>query len=283
VSVSSLVPVPRAAADPTASELTDAQLVGQVRAGRTDAYAILYGRHVAAARQQARQLAGCPAEADDLVAEAVTKLLAALLAGGGPETAFRAYLLTTVRNVFLDRVRRDRRLELSDDMSRHDPGVPWEDPVVSRLEARLAAQAFTRLPERWRTVLWRTEVERDSPAEVASQLGLSANGVAALRYRAREALRQAYLQEHLDDRPPGDPGDRPGGPGPDRHRATVDRLGAWARDGLSTRQREAVDTHLAGCTPCRGLAAELADLGGALHRRPEATQRVGAAGGRLGG
>jgi DNA-directed RNA polymerase specialized sigma24 family protein len=42
------------------------------------------------------------------------------------------------------------------------------------------------LPERWQAVLWHTEIEGSRPAEVASLLGLTANGVAALGYRARE-------------------------------------------------------------------------------------------------
>ena len=82
-------------------------------------------------------------------------------------------------------------------MTRHDPGVPWEDTAVAELDSTLAARAFHRLPERWQTVLWHTEVEQESPAEVAPLLGLTPNGVAALAYRAREGLRQAYLQEHL--------------------------------------------------------------------------------------
>ena len=67
----------------------------------------------------------------------------------------------------------------------------------ARAEARLIVRAFSRLPERWRTVLWRLEVEGRAPAEVAPMFGLSANGVSALAMRAREGLRQAYLQEHI--------------------------------------------------------------------------------------
>jgi RNA polymerase sigma factor (sigma-70 family) len=253
------VPVPLTLVPDTDREdPSDAELIARVRSGRTEAYAELYRRHAGSARAQARRLAGATAEADDLVAEAFTRLLAMLQAGGGPDAAFRAYLLTSVRHVFHDRIRRDRRLELSDDMTRHDPGVPWEDTAVAGLDSRLAARAFTRLPERWRTVLWRTEVEQDSPAEVASLLGLSPNSVSALAYRAREGLREAYLQEHLG----------PDGPGRDRHRPTIDRLGAWARDGLSARQRAAVEAHLDTCPPCRTLATELVEVSGALYREP---------------
>jgi RNA polymerase sigma factor (sigma-70 family) len=242
---------------PASSASSDAELIAAVRAGATDAYDVLYRRHRGAAQAVARQLTGCPAEVDDLVAEAFAKLLTRLRRGGGPDEAFRAYLLTVLRNLRYDRARHSRRFELTDDMTRHDPGVPWEDPAVGGLESRLAARAFTRLPERWQAVLWRTEVERESPAEVASVLGLTPNGVAALAYRAREGLRQAYLQEHLGSREP-DPR------GTDGHHATIGRLGAWARGGLSTRQRSRVDSHLAACPACRELAAELADVGGGL-------------------
>lgn len=239
---------------------SDAELIAEVRSGDSEAYGLLYRRHAPSAQALARQLTGSLAEADDLVAEAFTKLLIMLRCGGGPDAAFRAYLLTVLRNTLYDRARRDRKVELSDDMTRHDPGVPWEDTAVAGLESRLAARAFTRLPERWRTVLWRTEVEQDSPTELAPLLGLTPNGVSALAYRAREGLRQAYLQEHLTDEV-NDPHRAT-----DSHRPTVDRLGAWARGGLSVQQRARVNAHLATCTHCRALAAELEDLSSGLRR-----------------
>jgi len=137
-------------------------------------------------------------------------------------------------------------------MSRHDPGVPWIDPAVAGLESTLAARAFAQLPERWQTVLWHTEVEGEGLAEVAVLLGLTPNGVSALAYRAREGLRQAYLREHLAEGLGG------------RHGWTVERLGAWARGGLSKRSRLKVDQHLLGCERCRVMAAELVEVNSGL-------------------
>lgn len=234
----------------------DAELIAAVRSGDLEAYGQLYRRHAGAARTQAKRMVRSRPDAEDLVAEAFAKVLDALRAGGGPDTAFRAYLLTTVRNTLRDRLRRDRWLEWTDDPARYDLGVPWEDPAVAALEVTLAARAFHRLPERWREVIWRTEVERAPRPQVASLLGLTPNGVAALAYRAREGLRQAYLQEHIA-----------AGAGP-RHRGAVDRLGAWARGGLTDRQRAGVEAHLTSCPDCRALARELADLNGALDREP---------------
>ena len=49
--------------------------------------------------------------------------------------------------------------------------------------------AFT---PRWQTVLWHTEIEGRSSAEVGDLLGLSPNAAAALIGRARDGLRRAY-------------------------------------------------------------------------------------------
>ncbi|SFB34322.1 RNA polymerase sigma factor, sigma-70 family [Amycolatopsis marina] len=238
---------------------SDAELIESVRGGQLDAYGALYERHVAAAYNLARQLARSAAEADDLVSEAFSKLLDTLRGGKGPDSAFRAYLLTALRHTAYDKTRRDRKIDLNEDMSEvGGPAaealtVPFSDTAVAGLERSMAAKAFARLPERWQTVLWHTEIEQQSPAEVAPLLGLTANGVSALAYRAREGLRQAYLQVHLAETTA------------ERCRATADRLGAWTRDGLSKRERSQVETHLDECDRCRVLAAELADVNGGLR------------------
>ena len=239
---------------------SDGELIEAVRNGSTDAYAQLYERHVNAAYNMARQVAKSTAETDDLVSEAFAKVLDTLRSGRGPTTAFRAYLLTALRNTAYDRTRRDKKLQLAPDVtevSGADVGVPFTDTAVAGLERTLAAQAFARLPERWQTVLWHVEIEGQSPSEVAPLLGLTANGVSALAYRAREGLRQAYLQVHLVQ--------LDNGPGVEQCRATMDRLGAWTRSGLSKRETAQVEAHLDGCDRCRALAAELAEVNGALH------------------
>src|ERR1700734_2566683 len=78
--------------------LGDCELLRAIRSGDITAYASLYERH-AAARSLAFQLVRGPAEVDDVVAEAFTKVLDLLQRGGGPEYAFRPYLLTAVRRL----------------------------------------------------------------------------------------------------------------------------------------------------------------------------------------
>jgi RNA polymerase sigma factor (sigma-70 family) len=233
----------------------DADLLTAVRTGDTAAFGVLYDRHGAAARRLARVLVRDPSDADDLVAEAFAKVLAALRLGRGPQVAFRAYLFTAVRHACYDRTRRDRRIELTGDLTKYETagGQTAGDQVVARLERSYAVRAFAKLPERWQVVLWHTEVEGEKPATIAAQLGLSPNAVAVLAYRARERLRQMYLQEHLND-----------AGNPSCHR-TTGRLGAYVRHGLARRERSRVDAHLAACEACRALRAELSEINGGFE------------------
>ncbi|MQA26943.1 MAG: sigma-70 family RNA polymerase sigma factor, partial [Micromonosporaceae bacterium] len=172
-----------------------------------------------------------------------------LQAGKGPDLAFRAYLHTTVRHTFYDRAKAAARTQPVDEVPEPAADPTPADPAVDTEERRLAARAFQTLPERWRQVLWHTEIEGDTPAQVAPLLGLTPNGVAALAYRARERLRQAYLQAHLADRPPvGDCAEN------------TSMLAAEIRGNLSARDHAKVTRHLEGCAACSALHTELTDL-----------------------
>ena len=188
----------------------DADLISAVRSGDADAYGELFSRHVEAARRLGRQLVAGP-DVDDLVAEAFAKVFVVLRRGGGPDLAFRAYLLTAVRRLHVDRIRAARRLQTTDDLTPFDPGIPFRDTAIEGFENATAARAFASLPERWQLVLWHTEVEGQKPADVGLLLGMSANSVSALAYRAREGLRQAFLsmRDRSRRRTP-----RPPAPGP---------------------------------------------------------------------
>src|SRR3954452_3202525 len=226
---------------------SDAELISRVRAGDTEAYGRLFSRHVDAARRLSRQLLRGP-DADALVSEAFTKVMGVMQAGGGPHIAVRAYLLTAVRRLHVDRIRNQARLTPSDDLTEFDPGVPFRDTAVEQFESAAAAKAFASLPERWQLVLWHLEVEGQSPAEIAPLLGMTANSVSALAYRAREGLRQAFLSAHLAE----------------THDAdccwAVDHMGGYVRDGLARRDSDRMAKHLAGCRSCAAMHLELVEV-----------------------
>src|SRR5215472_3659687 len=232
---------------------SDADLIAAARSGDADAYGVLYERHAAAARRLASQIVKTPADADDVVAETFARVLYALRNGNGPAEAFRPYLLTAVRRVAIDLVSGQRRQIPTDDADLPDPGEPFDDPMVAGLERSLITRAFWSLPERWRAVLWHTEIEETRPAEVAALLGLSANGVSVLRRRAREGLKQAYLQLHLSD--------------PAKAACTpfASKLGRYVRGGLSRRQAREVEKHLTDCADCTAACADLAAINDTLR------------------
>jgi RNA polymerase sigma factor (sigma-70 family) len=142
-------------------------------------YEALYVEHAPAARRLALSMVP-PDVADDIVAEAFARVLAAIRSGGGPSQTFRGYLLAAVGNVANDWLRARRRLTVVDDMDvaawdpaasygRINPGLgsAAETQVEARDEARLVTRAFGRLPARWREVLWQLEVEGKAPAAVS--------------------------------------------------------------------------------------------------------------------
>ncbi|WP_410643860.1 sigma-70 family RNA polymerase sigma factor [Amycolatopsis sp. lyj-346] len=227
---------------------TDAALIAAVRGGDIAAYGELYDRHLAAARRVAAAIAADQAERDDLIAEGFTRVLRILRSGEGPDEDFRPYLLTTIRNTMISWRRRDSAVSLVAEVPDVLPGAGSDEPVGSRLHATVAADAFASLPERWRTVLWRTEIDGESPARIAEDLGMTPNGVAALAYRAREGLRQAYLDQHV----------------PEARRRNCrnvsGQLARWVRDGISDHKKHRVAAHLDRCPDCRELADGLRRL-----------------------
>ncbi len=229
------------------AESSDAELIAAVRAGDTDSYGELFGRHRDAALRLSRQLVRGP-DADDLVAESFVRVLTVLQDGRGPDEAFRAYLLTSIRRLHIDRIRAGSKVRPTGDEAELDRAVAFVDPAEMKFEQGAAASAFSCLPERWQLVLWHLDVEGQKPADIAPLLGMSANSVSALAYRAREGLRQAYLQGHL---------------APTLHascRQTTGMLGSYVRKGLSARDTAKVDEHLDLCSRCTGLQLELAEV-----------------------
>jgi RNA polymerase sigma factor (sigma-70 family) len=232
-------------------EQSDAELISSVRGGDVSAYGDLFARHRDAATRLARQLVPGP-DADDLVSEAFAKVLNVLLAGGGPDVAFRAYLLTAVRRLHVDKVRATARATPTDDLTPYETPEPETDTVIAGFESGAAAKAFASLPERWQLVLWHLEVEGQKPADVAPLLGMTANSVSALAYRAREGLRQAYLQTHTADLVDPD------------CQWTHAKLGAYVRKGLSRRDVQKVENHLDGCRRCTAMYLELNEVNSSL-------------------
>ena len=175
---------------------SDAELLLAVRQGDMVACARLYVRHHDAALRAARAIGG-PGIAQDLVAEAFTKVLSALLKGMGPDRALRPYLFATIRTVYVDTVRKSSHELPTAEFEHYDDGRP--DDSESVLERSMLAELMGQLPPRWSEILWRTVVLGEPLAVVAAKMGLNPNAAAALNFRARAGLRRAYEEQLASD------------------------------------------------------------------------------------
>jgi RNA polymerase sigma factor (sigma-70 family) len=231
-----------------APDSDDAALLDRLRAGEDAAFGELFSRHSSAVFRLALGLVSDRAEAEDLTAEAFFRVLQAIRRGSGPVDNVRGYLLIVARRVAWEWSVRRRDVPVSDEELTHRaPSNP--DTVGLSTERNLIRRAFTSLPERWRNVLWKMEVEGERPAAVATKFGLSANATAALARRARQGLRAAYLQAHL---------------AADRSatgcRSVLEKLGAYTAGTTMGIERRRIRAHLAGCPSCAAMYAELRDV-----------------------
>ncbi|MEU9669417.1 sigma-70 family RNA polymerase sigma factor [Streptomyces bobili] len=242
----------------------DPDLIARMRSGDDTAYEELYRRHADAVRRYARTCCRDAHTADDLTAEVFARMLQAVRRGSGPEHAVRAYLLTSVRRVAAGWTQSAKREQLVDDFAlfaahasrssevSDDDTLDLGADVLAMHEAEqsMAMQAFRSLPERWQAVLWHTEVEDESPSEVATLFGLDANGTRVLASRAREGLKQAYLQAHVSVTLTSD----------EECARYADQLGTYARRRLRTRAERGLRKHLDECAKCRLAALQIEEV-----------------------
>lgn len=245
----------------------DADLVLRTRSGDASAFGELWRRHYRAGVTVARNMTSS-LDADDLVQEAYTRIYHSIVQGGGPTGSFRAYLFTSIRNTAAawGRARRETAYEELDGIE--DPsGVEHESEAA--LDRGLTHQAFRSLPTRWQEVLWYSEIERMKPAEIAPLLGMKPTAVAQLTFRAREGLREAWIQAHLRSVLDGSD-----------CQWTIEHLGAYSRLNLGRRDHAKLERHLTGCVRCSIVASEAKEVSSrlALVLLPIALGAVGTAG-----
>jgi RNA polymerase sigma-70 factor (ECF subfamily) len=145
--------------------------------------------HIGALRRYARALVGSPVDADDLVQECLTRVLAQMRAWREVRD-IRAYLFTTLHNVFIDNGRRRRSAGAE---------VPLDDAAgrmvmpanqTLRLEVRDLMEALAQIPREQREVVLLVGMEGMSYIEAARVIGVPIGTVMSRLSRGREALRQ---------------------------------------------------------------------------------------------
>jgi RNA polymerase sigma-70 factor (ECF subfamily) len=150
----------------------------------------LHAQHAPALLRYATRLTGSEADAEDLVQEAFLQL-ARRCDRAVPDNA-AAYLTRTVRNLWLNELRRRRRALLDVDGDLDDAGAGEHHDVPTSLELRQRTRALLRavaeLPERQRRALVLEALEGREREEIGTALGLNANALAQLLHRARRGV-----------------------------------------------------------------------------------------------
>jgi len=225
---------------------TDAELIGRCRAGDRGAFGELYVRHAKLARSRARRLTGSSTEAEDVAAEAFARILAAFRRGHGPLEEFGPYLVTTIRHVWLGRLRMILDVAFDPQLIQERADLAEQVDFTGSVEMGVVAkQAFLTLPRRSQTVLWRTTVEGCAARDAAVEMGTTPTCMAKLAHRARRAFLEAYLEDYLGS-----------------HHApccteAIRHLAAYVGRTVSPTCRVRLEAHLAVCERCRSAHADL--------------------------
>jgi len=143
-------------------------------------------------RRFALALTRSPDKADDLVQAACERVLASAdrFEQG---TRFDAWMFRIMRNLWIDRVRREKvagpamDIEESPDV----PGISGEQVVEARLTLKSVSAAIEQLPDEQREVLMLTCVDDLPYREAAAVLGVPIGTVMSRLARARRKLAEA--------------------------------------------------------------------------------------------
>ncbi len=163
---------------------------------RTRRFELLAMPHLDAAFNLARWLTGNPSDAEDVVQDAYLRAFRYFDAFRGG--SFRVWLLTIVRNSFLDWIKDNRSAramfrpieEASEGPP--DPRPNAEAMLLDRVDRETLTALVAHLPTEYREVLILREIEDLSYKEIAEVTGIPAGTVMSRLSRARLALRKAW-------------------------------------------------------------------------------------------
>lgn len=139
-------------------------------------------------RRYARGLLRNSADADDLVQDCLTRMLARE-SGRGPVREQRRFLIVSARNLFFtrykQRVRRSVTLSLSDMVDELGYAPTQQD----RLNLRDVARGLARLPHPQREAIMLVALDELSCEQAARSLGVAVGTIQSRVHRARMALK----------------------------------------------------------------------------------------------
>lgn len=176
----------------------DAEAIARLCAGDTAAISVLYEHHGASAFGLALKIVRDAAEAEDLVHDAFVAVVQRAEQYHAARGTVAAWLITTVRNLALDRARRrTRRAQIVEGELRHEQPEPPHDPEATlgqQHDHARVRRAMEKLPIAQRETLEIAFFEGLSYPEIAERERVPLGTIKSRAARALHALR-ALLQE----------------------------------------------------------------------------------------
>lgn len=124
---------------------------------------------------------------EDLTQEAFIKALCVLQS---PKESIKSWLLTVAHNLYVDYVRKNKRLDFREDSFLNQIKVEdFTEGIIHKENTRLAFELIGQLPENQRQAVLLCLVNELSYQQAGEILGISVSAVTNLIYRARKTLR----------------------------------------------------------------------------------------------
>ena len=139
-----------------------------------------------------------PAEAEDIVQETMIKVWNKREQWNDIES-IEAFCLTICRNISLDKMRKMENQNQSLEEGEHDtPDTSYasnpEEQAMQQDKLALIRRLINSLPEKQRSAMQLRDFEGKSYKEIAKVMNISEEQVKVNIFRARQAIRQKYLE-----------------------------------------------------------------------------------------
>ncbi len=138
-----------------------------------------------------------PAEAEDVVQDTMIKVWNKREQWDEIES-IEAFCLTICRNLSLDRIKKaDNQTAVLDENNDPPDGSYLSDPeaqTVQRDRIQLVRKLIEQLPEKQKSCIWLRDIEGKTYKEIATVMSISEQQVKVNIFRARQAIRQKYLE-----------------------------------------------------------------------------------------
>lgn len=184
----------------------DIHAMQRICAGDDGAVAEIYDRYSAMALGLALKIVRDAQEAEDVVHDAFVAIVERADQYKPERGTVVAWLVTTVRNLSLDRTRRKtRRAQITEEELRHEPAEPVLDPESlswAMRERDAVRKALEKLSAAQRQTLEIAFFEGLSYPEIAERENIPLGTVKSRAARALSALRAALEGIELPDAPP---------------------------------------------------------------------------------